>query len=309
MHPITCTFSPNMYTDWGWKNLNNWTNAGFANYLYQCDNKIHRFITRLAMEKLLHPFQPWILGQKNFPIKFAAMMKIPLIFYGENPAEYGNPNENYIADMDLDWCACDNQKEINISGFEIDFLKDTFKLKQNELEPYIPITKNDFRKNDLKWVAFSYFEKWHPQKNYYYTVENSDFTISPERTSGTYSKSNSIDDKIDDLHYYTARSKFGIGRTHYDVAQEVRSKDITTDEGRSLIKKFDAEYPSRFLKDSLPYLSIDKKHFGDLSNFFEKPVMDKEHFDNLCDSFKSPHLWKFTNKGWELRHLPYKNDK
>ena len=48
-----------------------------------------------------------------------------------------------------------------------------------------------------------YYLKWHPQECYYYSVENGGFQPSPERTPGTYSKYNSIDDRIDDFHYYT----------------------------------------------------------------------------------------------------------
>jgi hypothetical protein len=40
--------------------------------------------------KILHPFQTFILGQKISP-KIALHYDIPLIFYGENEAEYGNP--------------------------------------------------------------------------------------------------------------------------------------------------------------------------------------------------------------------------
>ena len=43
---------------------------------------------------------------------------------------------------------------------------------------------------------------------YYYAVENGGFQASPERTPGTYSKYNSIDDKIDDFHYYATFIKF-----------------------------------------------------------------------------------------------------
>ena len=39
----------------------------------------------------MHPFQTFILGQKNLAPKIAARYDIPLIFYGENEAEYGNP--------------------------------------------------------------------------------------------------------------------------------------------------------------------------------------------------------------------------
>ena len=37
----------------------------------------------------LHPFQPFILGQKTFIAKMAVRFDIPLIFYGEMPGEYG----------------------------------------------------------------------------------------------------------------------------------------------------------------------------------------------------------------------------
>tara|TARA_B100000989_G_scaffold298858_1_gene290520 strand:+ start:106 stop:1413 length:1308 start_codon:yes stop_codon:yes gene_type:complete len=300
MNPMTCTFAPNKYTDWGRDNFYSWLDTGFSNYLFTTNPMVHSFITRLALENLLHPFQPWILGQKNFPTKFATKVKIPLIFYGENPAEYGNPNSNYYDDMLMEWHACENAEDIFVSGFHIKDLIKKFKLNNSELEPYVPLTYDNFKDNNLKCVAWSYFENWHPQRNYYYTVENSNFKPSPERTLGTYSKYSSIDDKIDDLHYYTSKIKFGIGRTHYDVAQEIRSGDITKEEGISLIKKFDGEYPSRFLNEILDYLSM-KNEKNRFASFFEEPIIDKSYFDDLCDSFRSPNIWKKTNDGWSLR--------
>ena len=49
-----------------------------------------------------------------------------------------------------------------------------------------------------------------PQSCYYYSVENGGFEASPERTPGTYSKYNSIDDRIDDFHYYTTGIKLAL---------------------------------------------------------------------------------------------------
>ena len=301
MNPITCTFSPNLYTKWGLHNFYSWLEEGFANYKFTSNTKIHRIITRIALENLLHPFQPWILGQKNFPLKFAKQLGIPLIFYGENPAEYGNPNDEYYDDMNMEWHACQNQEDIFISGLPIKKLKKEFNFSTADLEPYIPITFDDFKKNNIKCVSWSYFEKWHPQNNYYYTVENSNFMPSPERTAGTYSKYSSIDDKIDDLHYFTAKVKFGIGRTHYDVAQEIRCGDISVDEGKNLIKKYDGEYPERFEDEIFDYLSLDHERFKSISKKFEVLKVDRQYFLNLCDNFRSPHIWKKTNEGWKLR--------
>ena len=72
--------------------------------------------------------------------------------------------------------------------------------------------------------------------------------LSPARSArqGTYSKYNSIDDKIDDFFYYTTYIKYGIGRTSYDAAQEIRNEEITREEGVALCKRYDGEFPTRF---------------------------------------------------------------
>ena len=100
-----------------------------------------------------------------------------------------------------------------------------------------------------------YYLPWHPQECYYYAVEHGGFRAAPERTAGTYSKYSSIDDKIDDLHYYTTFIKFGIGRATYDASQEVRNGDITRDEAVRLIRRYDGEYSDRFEQDNFAYLS------------------------------------------------------
>ena len=66
---------------------------------------------------------------------------------------------------------------------------------------------------------------------------------------GTYSKYNSIDDKIDDFHYYTTFVKFGIGRATYDASQKF-DRGHNKEEGVSLVHKFDGEFPTRFSEET-----------------------------------------------------------
>ena len=42
MNPLTVTWSPSLYTDWGYKNWKNWLNAGFDNVLFTPNGKTHR---------------------------------------------------------------------------------------------------------------------------------------------------------------------------------------------------------------------------------------------------------------------------
>src|SRR6266568_4930171 len=91
MHPLTVTWAPHIYTDIGWRNFQTWLQAGFDNVKFTPNGKVHRLLTKLAVENLLHPFQPFIIGQKMIGPKVAIQYDVPLVFYGENEAEYGNP--------------------------------------------------------------------------------------------------------------------------------------------------------------------------------------------------------------------------
>ncbi|OGF64196.1 LPS biosynthesis protein [Candidatus Giovannonibacteria bacterium RIFCSPHIGHO2_01_FULL_45_24] len=305
MHPLTVTWAPHLYTDWGWKNFQAWLHAGFDNYLHTPNGRAHRLLTRLALEKLFHPFQPFILGQKSLPPKLAVSFNIPLVFYGENEAEYGNP----IADMstakrDRSYFTAKDQSKIYLGGVSVADFKQRYDISDNDLQPYFPADPARMEKIALEVHYLGYYLKWHPQSCYYYAVEHGGFQAAPERSPGTYGKYTSIDDKMDDLNFYTMFIKFGIGRATWDAAQEIRSGDITRDEGVSLVRRFDGEYPARFEDELFRYLSITEKDFSPkVVKMFDYPVMNREYFMKLADEFKSPHLWKRLPDGeWKLKH-------
>jgi N-acetyl sugar amidotransferase len=291
-----------VYTEWGWKNHQAWIHAGFDNLLMTPNGRVHRLLTRLAVENLFHPFQAFIFGQKALAPKLALLHQIPLVFYGENEAEYGNPiTDTTKAVRDWQYFTAEDQSKVHFGGTNVRELKENYGLDQNDLQPYLPPNPEDIQKLKMEVHYLGYYLKWHPQSCYYYSVEHGGFEASPERTPGTYSKYNSIDDRIDDLHYYTTYIKFGIGRATYDAAQEIRSRDITREEGVALVKRFDGEYPTRFEGELFNYLSVPEKEFPIAHKNFSQPVMDREYFLNLQDTFRSPHLWSQENGVWKLR--------
>jgi N-acetyl sugar amidotransferase len=302
MHPLTVTWAPHIYTDWGWKNFQAWIHAGHDNFLMTPNARVHRLLTRLSTELLLHPFQAFMFGQKSLAPKMAILHDIPLVFYGENEAEYGNPiSDTETAKRDWSYFTSDDQSKIHLGGVSIGDLKKDFGLDQNDLQPYLPANPDHINKKNIDVHYLGYYLKWHPQSCYYYAVSNGNFQASPERTPGTYSKYNSIDDRIDDLHYYTTGVKFGLGRASYDAAQEIRSGEINREEGVALVNKFDHEYPERFIDELFQYLSIPEDEFPVASKMFEKSTMNRDYFEVLTNQFRSPHLWYFENKKWHLR--------
>ena len=302
MHPLTITWSPHIYTSWGYENFQSWIHSGFDNYLMTPNGLVHRLLTRIALEKLFHPFQPFMLGQKIIAPKMASMMNIPLVFYGEHSAEYGNPiKETESSTVSTDYYS-QKKNEIFISGIKTDELISDYGLSLDELEPYQSLDSEVILNKKINFQYLGYYLPWHPQTAYYYSVEKGNFKAAPERTPGTYSKYNSIDDKIDDFHFYTYYIKFGLGRASYDASQEIRNEDITREEGVNLVRKFDGEFPSRFADEIFKYLSIDSKQFSTVHKNFEEKTMSKEYFFHLADKFRSPHLWKKIDDKWELRN-------
>lgn len=303
MHPLTVTWAPNVYTDWGRRNHTRWIDAGFDNILYTPSGKTHRLLTRLAVDNILHPFQLFMVGQKNLAPKMALKFNIPLIFYGENESEYGNPiADSMSAKRDYEYFATASGSTVYLSGQSVDSINEDYKIPYCDLNAYMPANPKELEEKNIEVHYLGYYLKWHPQANYYHAVEHGGFEPSPDRTPGTYSKYNSIDDKIDDLHYFTTYIKYGIGRATYDAAQEIRSGDITREEGVALVKRYDGEYPTRFEKEIFEYLNV--------PGFSE---YNRETFLAHCDKFRSPHLWEKSEinlmpgavnnvDGWKLRH-------
>ena len=290
MNPLTVTWAPHLYTDIGWKNFNNWMHiGGLDNILFTPNGKLHRLLTKLAFENLLHPFQPFILGQRIIGPKIAEKFNIPLVIYGENQAEYGNKiEENKSHLMDIDFFSEKDLKDINFGGIKFREILKNYNFKINDFEPYIPLNKNIIKQKKIKVAYLGYFLKWDPQECFYYASKNTGFKPNSERTEGSYSKYSSIDDKIDPFHYYTTYIKFGIGRATYDAAQEIRNNKITREEGVSLVKNYDHEFPNKFFTDFLQYINI-----------------SEEVFYGMINQFRSPHLWRKDKKKWVLKKTIY----
>ena len=105
-----------------------------------------------------------------------------------------------------------------------------------------------------------YYLKYNPQDNFYFASENSNFRVNPYRSEGTYTKYVSLDDKLDNLHFYTWFIKTGRGRATEDAALEVRNGIITRDEAIALVKKYDGEFPKNILMKYLIISILMKKN-------------------------------------------------
>lgn len=282
MHPLTITWSPHLYTEIGKKNFESWINkGGFDNFLFTPSGDTQRKLTRLAFINLLHPFQPFIFGQRNFVVHMAKRLGIKLIFFGENPSQYGGfKDEEKSPKAANSYFTCDESEEILISGLTLKELESEHNITKENLKYHLPHTVKEFEALNLDIHYLGSYMKFHSQKNYYYAREKVGFLPDDQRTEGTFSRYNSIDDKLDGYHYWTGFIKFGVGRTTHEASQEIRNGDLIREEAVSLVNKYDGELPRRYLNDVLEYLDLNEKEFLD-----------------IADSFRPKHLWEKDESG------------
>lgn len=287
MNPLTVTWAPHLYTQVGWENFQNWIHVGgLDNILFTPNGKLHRFLTRQAFLNLLHPFQPFIIGQRLIGPLIAEKFGIELVMYGENQAEYGNSiSENKDPKMDNRFFTTEDTSSVVLGGLSIKEIVSQTDFTIDDFSPYLPIPKESQSQKSLEVHYLGYYLKWDPQECYYYAVENTGFNSNDQRTEGSYSKYSSIDDKIDPFHYFTTLIKFGLGRASYDASQEIRNQKITRDEGVELVNKLDTEFPNRYFKEFLEYISISEVEFF-----------------STIDKFRPEHLWENRNGVWILRN-------
>ncbi|MGL5257944.1 MAG: N-acetyl sugar amidotransferase [Proteocatella sp.] len=281
MNPLCVTWAPLLGTAVGKNNLDNFIKiGGFDHVLGTPNGKVQRLMTKLAFKYLGDPFQPFIYGQTNFPLKMAVQHKVSLIMYGENgEVEYGGDMKNALKpSREIE----DHDKHY-FSNLSPEFWQ-KYGITDKEIAIYKAPAYKEIVNNKTEIHFFGYYKNWDPQENFYYCVENTGFSPNSERSEGTYSKYASLDDKIDGFHYYLAYIKFGIGRTTSDAAHEIRDGKITRDEGIALVKKFDGEFPIKYFNDFLEFVDISEKDFED-----------------VIDSWRSPHLWEKRNGEWHLK--------
>ncbi len=281
MNPLCVTWAPLRPTQLGKKNLQAFIDSGFNSLVGTADPIISSKLTWESFKEVGDPFQPFIYGQANFPLKIAVSFGISLIMYGENgEVEYGGDMKNSEKPTrDVH----DHEKHY-FSGMPPEFWFDKG-FTQKDLSPYMQPEYASILENQTEIHFMSYYTKWDPQSNYYYCKKNTGFTPKDSRSVGTYSRYASLDDEIDDLHYYLGFIKFGIGRCTSDTAHEIRDGLIDREEGSMLVKQFDGEYPSKCIDE-----------FCSFTNRTKREV------DEVIEEWRSDHIWEKKGDTWKLKN-------
>jgi len=282
LNPLLVTFSPLILNEIGSYNRNELLNKGFDSIFIRPDQNVARKLSRRFFIERGNPKVAWDAGVNAGPIQIALNYKIPYVFYAEHgESEYGGLvlNEESEKKRDLREVI-----EHQIGDFPQNWVSD--EISEKNLAPYIYPDQKNLESINLTAYYFSYFFKWSMLENYEYVKENlQNFKVNKNnRTSGTFTNFDSLDDKIDHLYYYMQYIKFGFGRATRDACRMIQNNQMKRAEAIELARKYDNEFPANDFEEVLQYLNL-----------------KEEKFHEIVDKHRNHEIWKTGLKNkWEL---------
>ena len=266
MNPLCVTLMPQLPTEVGKQNLENFKKSGFDHITISPNPETYRRLAIRGLKEQGRPKMPFVIGISTVTLQVAKNFNIPFVVYGEEgEKEYGG------ASIKADKISRDYLMNYYYSGKYPEEMKDLHWWTLPDLEGLHP-------------VHWSYFENWDPQLHAELAKEKCGLQTI-DKSIGTFTNNAQLDDILQDLHAYFMFLKFGFGRTTSDASIEIRAGRMERAVGLKLLKKYDGAFPSKYLKDYLKYFKL-----------------TEEEFQGIIDKFANKDILKKVNNRWTLKN-------
>ena len=266
--------------DLGEKNLDNLINLGVDHLDFTVNPKIEKKFILKTFITSGSPAIPMHLAIFSIPLRFALLMQIPLVIYGENSAvEYGGAGKD-------DDTSVLNQDWIDIYGVTQgtsvnDWIDKELTLK--DLFPYAPPQESELSNAGIKSIFLGHYLQWDPRLSRDVASANGFKNRESGPLTGYYEFAD-IDDDFISVHHWLKWYKFGFSRTFDNLSLDIRKGLITRDEALTTISRLGDQTPEQNIISFCEYVGIS----------YTKFMVYSEKFRNLG-------IWKKNSSGkWTI---------
>ena len=218
-------------------------------------------------------------GIMTVPIQIAARFRIPFILWGET---YMDISGMYDID-DLPEFSARNRHEHDLRGFEwYDMLDDPMdKLSEKDLMWAKYPTDKEILDVGVRGIYMGNYFKWRPNEQTKLMKEKYGWKASEKPFERTYRTMSNLDDRYENgVHDLLKFIKFGYGRASDHASKDIRTGDMTREEGIEMVRKYDHVVSS------------------DLYHWLDYVDMREEEFWAIADTFRDPRVWRVENGNW-----------
>ncbi len=237
--PLAVTFSHNWWTKTGKYNLENILEKLNVDHMMYTPNR--GLVNKLAKKSLkMIGDSCWHChaGVWSYPFHVAVKFNIPLIIYGESPADVSG--QSTYLDQE------NKETDIPNDGFKFSIkvppenMVDS-KLSEKELCLFFPPSEKQLKKAKVKGIYLGDYIFWDHERQTEFLIK--EYNWKQTKVEGSYKYYKSVECKMSGVHDYAKFIKRGFGRGTDFASQDVRAGLITRKEGFDLAAKVDSERP------------------------------------------------------------------
>lgn len=240
MTPLAVTFSHNWFTETGKYNLFNILDKlGVDHMMYTPNRGLVNKLARKSLPMIGDSCWHCHAGVWSYPFHVACKFKIPLIIYGESPAEFSARTTYWEQDLDnkKDFVTVGLKESIKVPADEM--VDET--ISRKELNLFFPPTAEELEEAGIYGVFLGDFVFWDHERQTEFLVN--EYGWKEDKVEGSYKWYKSVECKMAGVHDYAKYVKRGFGRGTDFASQDVRAGLMTRDEAFDLAAKVDAERP------------------------------------------------------------------
>lgn len=279
LQPLCVTWKTPARTRIGQANLDSLVALGVDHIDYQINPRVEARFMLEALRRCGDPGIPMHLALFSIPEKLAAVYKIPLVIWGENPSfEYGDAGGAHTGfQMDADWL-----RRVSITQHTTaeDWISES--LTRADLTAYFGPTPQEINEAGVLAVFLGYYFAWDPEISLAVAAKHG-FQRRIEGPKTGYYDYADIDDDFVSIHHYLKWYKFGFTRLFDNLSLEIRNGRMSRDRAVSIVRETGDQTPHEDIERFCAFSGVTAK------TFFE-----------LCEPFRNPKVWTRRNGMWMI---------
>lgn len=240
MTPLAVTFSHNWFTETGRYNLENiCEKLGVDHIMYTPKRGLVNKLARKSLHMIGDSCWHCHAGVWSFPFHVAVKFKIPLIIYGESPAEFSGRTTYFDQQIDnkKDFVKVGMRESIKVPAEKM--VDDD--ISRKELNLFFPPTELELEAAGIYGVFIGDFIFWDHERQTEFLVK--EYGWREDKVDGSFKFYKSVECRMAGVHDYAKYVKRGFGRGTDFASQDVRAGLMTREEAFDIAAATDQERP------------------------------------------------------------------
>ncbi len=279
LHPLAITWRSPSRNEVGARNLENLISLGVDHIDFSINPHVEKKFMLVSLVEAGDCAIPMHMAIFNIPPMMALKMNIPLIIWGENPAEeYSGQYKDLLGHrLDEKWF-----KKFGVTQGTTALNWESSELSAEELTPYFGPTDEQLSAGGIKGVFLGYYFDWDPENSLEMAELNGFERSSKGPKTGFYNYAD-IDEDFISIHHYLKWYKFGFTRSYDNLSLEIRNGRLRRDEAVQWLLDRGDETPHE-----------------DIVKFCDFVGLTKHEFYEVIEQHRNPNIWKIVDNKWMI---------